>query len=694
MNTKFKSSSYPRFLRKLYKQFLVYFTKLKLTEHSFVLIVAVIIGLLGGYGAVLIQLTIRWFQHLFWGGKFNLQTIEAIAWYWRFLIPAFGGLIVGLVIQYYAREAKGHGVPEVMEAIALHNGIIRPRVVIAKLFSSALYIASGGSVGREGPVIQIGSAVGSTVGQFFKVNPKRMRVFVACGAASGIAAAFNAPVAGALFAVEIILGDFAVPQFSPIVIASVAATIVSRHYLGNYPAFVVPQYQLVSPLEMVNYAVLGVLAGFVAVMFIKSLYFSEDFFDRLKLPEYVKAVFGGLMIGAIGLVFPYIYGVGYDTMDLALSGELLWKIAGILVFIKILATSISLGSGGSGGIFAPSLFMGAMLGVFFGHLVNLFFPAWTSSPGAYALVAMGGVVGAGTHGPITAILIIFEMTNDYKIILPLMITTIIATLLAMRLQNESIYTLKLVRRGINIFGGREINVLKSLKVENVVNRSIDMVSVKTPFEELIPVIANSSHNQIYVVDDKQKLVGFISMQEIRQTMLELDTLKHLLIAEDIANPEIPFVRMNETLDRVMKLFSRSGLEELPVLSDQEDGEIIGTVSQREVIDAYTHQIFLRDMAGESERSIRAISQQRRVHVVGQHYFEEVEVPLDLVGKTFREAAIRNKYGLEVLMVKRKELKNGRQHTYYFQPNADTRLQVNDQLLVFGKQESIERFEKA
>ncbi len=685
---------YPRFLRKLYKQFLIYFNRLKLTEHSFVLIVAVLIGLLGGYGAVLIQFTIRWFQHLFWRGPFNLQTIGEIAWYWRVIIPAFGGLVVGLIIQYYAKEAKGHGVPEVMEAIALRNGVIRPRVVIAKLFSSALYIASGGSVGREGPVIQIGSAVGSTIGQFFKVNPKRMRVFVACGAASGIAAAFNAPVAGALFAVEIILGDFAVPQFSPIVIASVAATIVSRHYLGNHPAFDVPAYQLLSPLELINYVILGFLAGLVAVMFIRILYYAEDFFDGLKSAEYLKGTVGGVIIGSLGLAFPYIYGVGYDTMDQALYGHLVWQLAGLLVLIKVLATSISLGSGGSGGIFAPSLFMGAMLGVFFGHLVNLLFPAWTSAPGAYALVAMGGVVGAATHGPITAILIIFEMTNDYKIILPLMITTIIATLLAMRLQKESIYTLKLIRRGINIFGGREVNVLRSLRVSSVVNPTIDLVSVQAPFDQIIPTIVNSHHNQIYVVDENQKIVGYISMQEIRQTILDFDALKHLLIAADIANPNIQVVYENDTLDKVMKLFGRTDLEELPVISNNGNGEIVGTITQRDVIDAYNHQIFLRDMAGESERSIREVTHQKRVHVIGQYYFEETEVPLSLVGKTFREAAIRNRYNVEVLMVKRKELREGRSHTFYFQPSADTKLKVNDVLLIFGKQEYLQQFEKA
>ena len=207
--------------KSIYHKFLEYIDRAKLTEHSFVVIIAIIIGLLGGYGAVLINYTIRFFQHVFWQSDFNLEMVTKVPWYLKLIVPTFGGIVVGLVIRYVAREAKGHGVPEVMEAIALKNGIIRPRVVIAKLFSSALYIAAGGSVGREGPVIQIGSAVGSSVGQFFKVNSKRMRTFVGCGAASGIAAAFNAPVAGALFAVEIILGDFAVPQFSPIVISSV-----------------------------------------------------------------------------------------------------------------------------------------------------------------------------------------------------------------------------------------------------------------------------------------------------------------------------------------------------------------------------------------------------------------------------------------------------------------------------------------
>ena len=314
--------------------------KIKMRENSFVLTVAVFIGIIGGFGAVGIQYLISEFQLLFWGGEFNLETISQTPLIYKIIIPIAGGIFVGLIIQFVAREAKGHGVPEVMEAIIMRNGIIRPRVVFAKLLASAVYIASGGSVGREGPVIQIGAAVGSSIGQFFRVNPKRMRTFVACGAASGIAAAFNAPVAGALFAVEVILGDFAVPQFSAVVVSSVMATVVSRTYLGNYPAFEVPQYQLGSPVELLFYVALGFLAAGVAFLFIRVLYKSEEFFDNKKWPEWIKAGLGGAGIGIMGIFFPEIYGVGYDTITNALNNTLIWQIALALVILKIISTSL------------------------------------------------------------------------------------------------------------------------------------------------------------------------------------------------------------------------------------------------------------------------------------------------------------------------------------------------------------------
>jgi CIC family chloride channel protein len=684
------SQSLKNFYKTLSKKASEFIVKAKMREHSFVLAIAVLIGLVGGFGAVGIQFAIREFQQLFWSGKFSLDTIKNISWYWKIIVPTFGGLFVGLIIQFYSREAKGHGVPEVMEAITLRNGIIRPRVVIAKLIASAVYIASGGSVGREGPVIQIGSAVGSTIGQFFRVNAKRMRIFVACGAASGIAAAFNAPVAGALFAVEIILGDFAVPQFSPVVIASVSSTVISRHFLGNYPAFRVPVYQLQSPVELLFYLILGIFSAAIALLFIKTLYSSEAFFDKNKLPAWVKTSLGGALIGFIGLLFPQIFGVGYDTIEHALSRPYLWQLAIALVFIKIFATSISLGSGGSGGIFAPSLFLGAMLGSFFGSILSLYFPDLNISPGAYALVGMGGVVAAATHGPITAILIIFEMSGEYKIILPLMITCIIATVLSMRLHNESIYTLKLKLRGINLYGGHEINVLKSLRVVDAYKTSIKTIPESAPFTKIVEELANSQHTIFYVSDKENNIIGSISLKEIRQTISDYEHLKYLLIARDIMNPNVISVSVEENLDDVMKKFGRYNLDELPVISFHNGKHIIGTILRHDVIEIYNRQIFLRDMSGELSGNIKKISEQRTVHVFDNYHLVELEAPMIFWNKSLKEIQLRTKYGSDVILIKKKT-KIG--HSHSFKPDANYRIAMGDILLIFGEKKSLEILEK-
>ena len=357
---------------------------LKTNEHALMGVLAIMVGLAGGFGAVGFRLLINFFQKISYGSADNLlDVVTGLVWYYKFWIPALGGLIVGPLVYFGAREAKGHGVPEVMEAVALRSGLIRKRLVIIKSLASALTIGTGGSVGREGPIVQIGSAIGSTIGQLTKVSADRLRTLVGCGAAAGIAATFNAPIAGAMFALEIILGDFGVATFSPIVISSVTATAVSRHFLGDTPAFVVPAYELVSAWEFPLYITLGLFCALVAVVFVRTLYKMEDLFDSLKFPpDYFKAVFGGLVLGLMGLVFPQILGVGYGAIDLSLMQNYAWWILLLLVMCKMLATSITIGSGGSGGIFAPSLFLGAMAGGFFGMIINNIFPDVTASAGA------------------------------------------------------------------------------------------------------------------------------------------------------------------------------------------------------------------------------------------------------------------------------------------------------------------------
>ncbi len=493
-----------------------------------------------------------------------------------------------------------------------------------------------------------------------------------------------------LFAVEVILGDFAVPQFSPVVISSVMATVVSRHFLGDFPAFVVPKYHLQSPVELAFYVILGFLAAGVALMFIKSLYGFEAFFDKKKWPEPVKAGLGGLGIGIIGIVFPQIFGVGYDTISSALSGTLLWQLALGLVFLKIFATSLSLGSGGSGGIFAPSLFLGAVLGSFYGSVIATYFPALDIYPGAYALVAMGGVVAAATHGPIAAILIIFEMSNDYKIILPLMITCIISTLIAMRVKPESIYTLKLKLRGINLFGGREINVLKSLKVSDIYKTSVEVIPESEPFPNIIDKLSNSFHIYFYVVDKEEKIIGSISLNEIRQTIVDYENLKNILIARDIMNPEVVNVSMDENLDDVMKKFGRYNLDVFPVVSSQNGNKIRGTIWQQDIIEVYNRQIFLRDMSGELGGGIQKTLRKQLVPVFENYHLIEIEAPNIFVGKNLRELNMRSGFGVEVILIKKNSNRKDQQTVH---PDANYRIELGDVLLVFGEKKDLQKLEK-
>jgi len=552
------------------------------TGHLFMVLVAVAVGLCGAIGAVAFRFLIRLFQAIAFEGIDGLERLfdegmlaeahdplaaaRALEWYWRLLIPAFGGLIIGPLIYFFAREAKGHGVPEVMAAVALRGGVIRKRIVAVKALASAICIGSGGSVGREGPIVQIASAMGSSIGQMLKVPASQLRVIVACGAAAGISATFNAPIAGALFAAEVIIGNFAVAQLSPIVISSVVATVVSRFFLGNHPAFVVPGYELVSPFELVPYMVVGFAAGFVALAFILTLYASEDAFDRIPIPEYWKAGLGGLIVGGIGVFYPNVFGVGYGTITDALNSALPGTLLIVLLIAKIAATSITLGSGGSGGIFAPALFLGAMTGGFMGTLIHAWFPASTASSGAYALVTMGAVVAAATHAPITAIIMIFELTQTINIIPPLMAACVVSTLVTTFASRDSIYTKKLRRRGINLFEEENLNILKRLRVHDIVDQQPEILQASDNFQTVVERVLASEHTEFFVVNRRGDLLGSIHLRELTRMLAEQDVLRTIIVAEDLLEPNEPTVNDDDDLDLVMQLFGGSLHDEIGVVA--------------------------------------------------------------------------------------------------------------------------------
>lgn len=543
---------------------------------------ALVVGLGAGFGAIVFRWLINSFTSLaFDGGR---QALGFMGHYYVLLIPAIGGLFVGPMIYRFAREAKGHGVPEVMEAVALRGGRIRPIVVVIKALASSICIGTGGSAGREGPIVQIGSALGSTIGQTLRMSDERIRTLVACGAAGGIAATFNAPVAGVLFALEVIIGEFTVAHFSTVVIASVTASVVARAFLGNVLAFTVPEYSLHSPWELPLYALLGIIAAPVGVAFIRLLYRMEDIFDAWQLPEHLKPVIGGLGVGAIGLFAPQVFGVGYEAIEVVLRNETVLGTAALLLLAKVLATSITLGSGGSGGVFAPSLFMGAMLGGGFGDLVHHWRPDMTALPGAYALVGMAAVFAAGARAPITAIIILFEMTGDYRIILPLMLSTVIATLLAQRLESESIYTMKLSRRGVRLEHGHDIDVMQSVQVSEVMATNADPIPVNMCLNDLAARLQGDRHNAFPVVTDSGALYGIVSLQDLERTLTRENGDN--LTASDIATRSLVTAYPDEAMWVALKRMGPRDLSTLPVVERDNPKKLLGVIRRRDIVKAY------------------------------------------------------------------------------------------------------------
>ena len=661
-------------------------------ENAFIIIVAIVIGVLGAYGAILFRKLIL-LSHgtFFFTFDQSLQELSVIPWWQRLLMPSVGGLLVGLIITKLCQDVKGSGVPEVMESVARRGGLIKFRIIGCKALAAAITLGSGGSAGREGPIIHIGSAIGSAVGQFLKVPARRLRTFVACGAAAGIAATFNAPIAGALFAVEVVLADLAVASLSPIVISSVVATVISRHYLGDYPALRVPEYHLESPLELILYVGLGLAAGFISVFFIKLLFGIGSLFDRSPLPEWLRPGVGGLGVGLIALALPQVFGVGYEAMDAALWGEAPWTILGVLILGKLVATSLTLGSGGSGGVFAPSLFLGAMLGATMGSLYVYLFPGWTAGPGAYALVGMGALVAGTTHAPIAAILIIFEMTNDYHIIPPLMLACVVAILISTRFHRDSIYTEKLARRGVKLFEGRDVNLLRGIPVRDVMDEDAPTISADVPLSELVPTLLSSHHPALLVTDAEGCYLGAVVLSDIKAILPEIDDLAPFTVAADVVDDKVPYVLPNDNLDLVMHLFGRTHRDELPVCDGSSTKRIVGVVTRNAVIDAYNQRVFQLDLSGGFSSLVAAVHGGRSVEVLGGLHLAEVELPPALAGKTLAQTNLRRDFELEVVLIHASDIEDdsmeGRPAKV---PTPEIELVAGDRLLVMGTPESIEK----
>ncbi len=565
---------------------LKFLQRIDFPEDFYMLFLAGLIGIFAGLGAYLLNLLIDVFRYTFFG-----QIHSRVEWSWMSyvllaLFPAIGGLIVGLVIHFFSRESRGHGVPAVIESIANHGGYIRPRVTLVTSFTASATIGSGGSAGKEGPIVQIGAAIGSTIGQLFNVSSERLKLLVGAGAGAGLAAVFNAPVTGVLFALEVLLADFSINAFTPIIFATVISTTISHYLIGTSPVLHVPIYYLESVYEYPIYMLMGVAGGVVAVFFTRMLYTTDDLFQKFtNLPEYVKPAIGGLLVGIITIFFPEIYGFDDQAIHSALlERTAVWTLL-LLTILKMVATSFSLGSGGSGGLFIPSLFIGATFGAFFGSIMNQIFPGITATPGAYALVGMGVLIAGTTHATISALMLIFEVTSNYQIILPLMLGTIIATITSRLIMRGNIYTLKIAISGEYIFKGRNMTLLQSIPIDQHISPEFEKIPENMSFHQILKLLQASDHSTFPVLSRDENFVGLVSLQNIRTYMFEKE-LYPLLIAKDIMQEDFITVFPDQSLADVLRLFDLTDAELLPVVDKRNINKLTGVIYRDELMRWY------------------------------------------------------------------------------------------------------------
>jgi CIC family chloride channel protein len=552
-------------------------------------ILAVIVGLLAGFGAIAFRYLIRSAHWLFfdYGGTLSakLAFLHVEEWY-IMLLPAVGMLFVSLIVRRWAMEARGHGVPEVQYAVKMKGGRIRLRVAFVKVIASALCIGSGGSVGREGPIVQIGSSLASAVGRLVRLRESDVKLLVAGGAAGAIGGTFNAPIAGVMFALEVILGSFSARSFGLLVISSVTSVALCQAFLGKQPAFeLVQTFALNNMWELPLYLVLGLFVGMISLVYVASVYYFEDLFRRWHYNAHIKAFVGGLAIGALGFFgSQYIFGVGYEGVEMALQSNFSIKLLLILLVLKILATSITLGAGGSGGVFAPALFIGAMGGGAFGLIANQLFPSVTPHAGAYALVGMAAMFGGAARAPITSIIIIFEMTDDYKIILPLMLAVVVSYLVASRFGHDSIYSKKLRQLGGMAAPWRDFSILDMILVSDAMDTDYQTVSPELSVTEFSKLLRKNLIRSCPVIDSDNRLVGIVTEFDVEKSVVE-GKVEGFAVS-DIMTTGLITCTPDESLRTLLSRFKEQDIHQIPVVDKEDPKKILGVLRRSEILWAY------------------------------------------------------------------------------------------------------------
>jgi len=581
-------------LRRLRKNFRDSFALQNLKQRDKILssLLAVLVGVGVAYAAIGFRYLTNLSQSLILGSPAeNILSHVSDLHGWRILLSTVtGGLVISFIYRFLMKADRGCAIAEVMEANAVNHTVISTRQGVWSAAASAIALGSGSAAGREGPVVHLGATVASWASQRLHLSDNMARTILGCGVAAAISASFNAPIAGVFFALEVILGHYALSAFAPIVIASVSAAIVARIHIGDFPAFVIPDYFITTFWEFPAFILLGVTSAVAAIIFIKCLFFTENIANRIPIPEWTRPPVGALAVGLLALISPYILGHGYGTTDGALKELFSLEMLLLLIALKIAASSIALAFRYGTGIFSPSIFLGAVVGGAFGYIAS-----WTAglfgdaafSYGLYAIVGMGAVASAVLGAPISTILIIFELTGDYQITIALMVSVVISNLITQHfLRATSVFHMQLKQAGLDLEGGRARHLMRATQVRSLMKDSYATASTEASVSQLRDLLLSGNHDCIFILDESCKIKGSVTVSEFRKIDQSPDENAAQLTALDLCRPAPAVLHPSDNLEDAFHKFDKSGEEILPVVTEDEQAEIIGILYQKHLLRAY------------------------------------------------------------------------------------------------------------
>jgi CIC family chloride channel protein len=558
--------------------------RLARSEHVVLSPLAVLVGAAAAAGAIGFREAIGYVQLVFYGIRSEqlYSWAQTLPWWQVMLAPAMGGLLVGLYLRYLMPGGRPQGVPEVMEATALKGGRMTLKAGIGAAVVSVVSLGAGASAGREGPVVHLGASLASWVAARLGLDTALARTILGCGVAAAVAASFNAPIAGVFFALEVVIGHYALRAFAPIVIAAVTGTLLSRAYFGDFPAFIVPAHEITSFLEFPAFMLLGIVSAVVASIFIGSVTLAETVVGKIQARAWAMPIGGGLAVGTIALAYPQVLGVGYEATDAALNEALSLELLIGLIVAKTAATAICLGCRFGGGVFSPALFLGAMLGGAFGIIATQVAPELSSGYGAYTMVGMGAVAGAVLGAPISTILMIFELTGDYQLTIAVMIATVTASVITQSVLGHSYFTWQLARRGVSLEAGPEIDVLRATVVERLMHRQVETVTPAVGLPQVREKLARSRQGQVFVVDESGRLQGTIALADLGNAAFDT-SLDPLLKAIDVMRRQPPALAAHDDVETAVGVLSTAAEPYVAVVDNHQDMTLVGCLNEHDAM---------------------------------------------------------------------------------------------------------------